>query len=231
MKAMIITLLAALLVPVTNAEALEPFDPAKATRWPGVETVEPEEAGIGRKIEDVPFFQLYGQATSLYKLTGDMGTVIVVRDPDCPVSVRYGPRISKMAHNYSNKGFSFAFIYLNEHLDVNRLQKDAANLRAPAVKIGRGSFAIASALDVKSTGEVFVLDSENHLVYRGAIDDQYGFGYTQDAPTHNYLRNALDARLKNMSIHTPATMAPGCAIDADPKKDDFLPVSPDSALS
>lgn len=104
-------------------------------------------------------------------------------------------------------------------------------MRAPAAKIGRGSFAIANALGVKSTGEVFVLDSENRLVYRGAIDDQYGFGYTQDAPTHNYLRNALDAELHRWPIATPATLAPGCIIDADPQKDDFLPIPADAALS
>lgn len=223
--------LAAVLGMSASVQALEPFDDSQVTRWLGVEIIEPAQAGIGKKIVDVPFFELHGQPSSLHQLKGRKGTVIVVRDPECPVSLRYGPRISAMAGKYSAKGFSFAFIYLNEHLDAARLEKDALGLQASAVKIGKGSFAIAEALGVKSTGDVFVLDGEQRLIYRGAIDDQYGFGYTQDAPTHYYLRNALEAEINHRSVVTPATLAPGCIIDADPEKDDLLPIPPDAALS
>lgn len=215
----------------TSIPALEPYDSSQATNWLGVEVVEPGRAGIGNRISDIPFFELQGQASSLHKLAGSKGMVVVVRDPECPVSKRYGPRIAAMARNYSDKGFSFVFIYLNEHLNADRLEEDARDLQVSGVKIGKGSFAIAQALGVKSTGDVFVLDSEYRLIYRGAIDDQYGFGYTQDAPTHNYLRNALEAELKSWPVVTPATLAPGCIIDADPEKDDLLPIPPDAALS
>lgn len=215
----------------TNIQALEPSSSSQATNWLGVEVIEPQRAGIGTTIVDVPFFELRGHSSSLHKIAGTKGTVIVVRDPECPVSKRYGPRIAAMARYYIGKGFSFAFIYLNEHLDAAELEKDARDLQVSAVKIGKGSFAIAQALGVKSTGDVFVLDSEYRLIYRGAIDDQYGFGYTQDAPTHNYLRNALEAELKSWPVATPATLAPGCIIDADPEKDDLLPIPPDGALS
>lgn len=225
------TLFALLLALGVNAQALEPYKKSQATNWLGVEVVEPQLAGIGAAIADIPFFELRGHSSSLHKIAGPKGTVLVVRDPECPVSRRYGPRISAMANSYSDKGFSFAFIYLNEHLDADRLQKDARDLQVSGIKIGKGSFAIAQALGVRSTGDVFVLDSKQRLIYRGAIDDQYGFGYTQDAPTHNFLRNALEAELKGGSVVTPATLAPGCVIDADPEKDDLLPIPPDAALS
>ncbi len=225
------TLFSVLLASSISLHAIEPIDSEQATNWLGVEVIRPEQAGIGKKIADVPFFELQGQRSSLHRLAGNKGMVVVVRDPECPVSRRYGPRIAAMARNYSDKGFSFVFIYLNEHLNADRLEKDARDLQVSGVKIGKGSFAIAEALGVKSTGDVFVLDREYRLVYRGAIDDQYGFGYTQDAPTHNYLRNALEAELKSWPVATPATLAPGCIIDADPEKDDLLPIPPDAALS
>jgi hypothetical protein len=221
----------ALLASSMSLHAIEPFDSTQATNWLGVEVINPEQAGIGKKIGDVPFFELHGHPSSLHQLSKSKGVVIVVRDPECPVSKRYGPRIAAMARYYIGKGFSFAFIYLNEHLDAAELEKDARDLQVSAAKIGKGSFAIAQALGVKSTGDVFVLDREYRLIYRGAIDDQYGFGYTQDAPTHNYLRNALEAELKSWPVATPATLAPGCIIDADPEKDDLLPIPPDGALS
>lgn len=81
---------------------------------------------------------------------------------------------------------------------------------------------MADELGVKSAGDVFVLDNEHRVRYRGAVDNQYGLGYTRDVPTRHYLRNALDALKEGRKIVTPATAAPGCYIDADPAKDQLI---------
>ena len=215
-----------------SAQALEPWDASRATRWPGVEVIKPEDAQIGKQIGNLPFHDLWGRAVSLHDLAGERGTVVVVRDPKCPVSRRYGPRISQLGQGFVEKGFSFVFIYLNESLKLEALEDDARGLRLPqATMVGKGSFVLAAALGVRSTGDVFVLDDEYRLIYRGAIDDQYGFGYTQEAPTHHYLRNALEAELREWPVPVPATLAPGCQIDADPAKDELLPIPPGAALS
>ncbi len=104
-------------------------------------------------------------------------------------------------------------------LSVPAGAEDARRLAIPGVYVDRGSFALAEALGVKSTGDVFVLDSEYRLRYRGAVDDQFGLGYTRDFPSRHFLRNALDALRDGDEIETPATAAPGCYIDADPAKD------------
>jgi hypothetical protein len=226
------TLLALMIGASWNLQALDPWDDSKATRWLGVEVLRPEEGLIGKQMDDLPFHDLMGKPSSLHKVAGEKGTVVVVRDPRCPVSRRYGPRIAGMGRKFSREGFAFVFIYLNETLDRAALMQDANSLDLPAgVMVGKGSFLLAESLGVKSTGDVFVLDDEQRLIYRGAIDDQYGFGYTQEAPTHYYLRNALEAELKGWPVSTPATLAPGCHIDADPQKDE-LPADPvDGALS
>ncbi|WP_456375897.1 hypothetical protein [Thiolapillus sp.] len=215
-----------------NLPALEPWDESKATRWLGVEIIHPEQGLIGKQLDDLSFHDLWGNSSSLHKVVGKKGAVIVVRDPRCPVSRRYGPRIAAIGKEFSREGFAFVFIYLNETLDRAALMQDANSLDLPeAVMVGKGSFLLAEALGVKSTGDVLVLDNEQRLIYRGAIDDQYGFGYTQDAPTHYYLRNALEAALKGWPVSPAATLAPGCYIDADPEKDDLLPDPPDGTLS
>ena len=173
-----------------------------------------------------------GASHPLYSGQRTRGTVIVVRDPECPVSKRYGPRISSMARHYRDAGFGFVFIYPSETLDAQQRIQDRANLAVPGLYVGKGSFALAEQLGVKSTGEVFVLDAEHRLRYRGAIDDQYGLGYTKDMPTRNYLRNALDAMAQGRTISAPATSAPGCYIDADPAKDQlFHPLPAGQMLS
>lgn len=219
-----------LYLPTAIAWALEPIDSREPTDWLGPEILNPEQAGIGKTLADLEYSHLYGGKGSLYIDQGLVGTVVVVRDPECPVSQRYGPRVAKLARSYTEKGFAFIYIYLNSKLSVNALLDDAKRLHSPGIVVGKGSFKLAASLGVASTGDVFVLNSAHQLVYRGAVDDQYGFGYTRQAPTANYLRNALDAVLNNQSIVEPATSAPGCIIDADPKKDMLFPDIPYDAV-
>ena len=202
------------------------------TIWIGPQVLTPTEVGIGKPIPDLTLQDIDGGQSPLYSGERHKGTVIVVRDPTCPVSIRYGPRIASMAQYYRQAGFGFTFIYPSENLSTQQRHVDRDTLAVPGLYVGKGSFALAEKLGVKSTGEVFILDTEHRLRYRGAIDDQYGLGYTKDTPTRNYLRNALDAMVRNEAIATPATSAPGCYIDADPAKDQlFQPLPAGQMLS
>jgi hypothetical protein len=64
-----------------------------------------------------------------------------------------------------------------------------------------------------TTTDVFVLDSRRTVVYRGAVDDQYGLGYSLDAPRHRYLADAVRAVLNGAVPAVQATEAPGCVLD------------------
>jgi len=194
--------------------------------WLGPQVLDPGEAGVGKQIPDLPVHGIDGRDHSLHLADGRRGTVVVVRDPECPVSRRYGPRITKLASYYTGAGFGFVFIYPNETLSSEQRRKDRQTLGIPGIYVDRGSFSVAEALGVKSTGDVFVLDADFRVQYRGAVDDQYGLGYTRDIPTRHYLRNALDAMRDGREIRTPATAAPGCFIDADPAKDGLIELLP-----
>ena len=67
---------------------------------------------------------------------------------------------------------------------------------------------VARAYDAKTTPDVFVLDSERRLRYRGAPDADY------DDPSANaaWLRAALDAVLAGDSPALPETRPVGCSI-------------------
>lgn len=183
------------------------------------EILDPEKHGIGKAISDVLLESLFGGYASLQDSRGDVGTVIVVRDPECPVSRAYGPRQAQMARDYQARGFNFVVLYLNEELSQLDLVRDASGFDGPALFVKGGQEKLAAQLGVSSTGDVFVLDARQRLRYRGAVDDQYGIGYTRDFATRRLLRNALDALFRGEPVAIPATSAPGCFIDADPAKD------------
>jgi len=197
----------------------------------GPTMLDPEQARIGQIIEDVALHDLNGQTKSLYQLGGRLGTVIVVRDPQCPVSRRYGPRIADLAERFRASGIRFVYIYPSESLRHEQRLVDRRSLATDGFFGDRGSFALANLLGVISTGDTFVLDEKYRLRYRGAVDDQYGLGYTRDIPTRNYLRNALDALSQNEVIEVPATSAPGCYIDADPALDHLFDDLPNGHMA
>ena len=219
-----------LVSPIHSIADHEAVEGRQATVSLGPEELAPEQAGIGKRIPDFALGLIGGGESGLYAGTGSKGTVVVVRDPECPVSRRYGPRIAKLARRFGTAGFGFVFIYLNEELDAARLREDAQALGVSGTFAARGSFALADALGVKSTGEVFVLDAGHRLRFRGAVDDQYGLGYTKDVATRHYLRDAVDALLKGEPVQTPATSAPGCVIDADPEKDRLFQPAADGQM-
>lgn len=212
--------------------AIEPLSDRVPSLTLGPEILDEDEAGIGKAIANVRLEQVDGGVKGLHDLGGSHGTVVIVRDPKCPVSRRYGPRVAALSRAYNGRGFAFVFVYLNERLPVEEMQIDKQRLDAIGAFVTRGGFALAKELGVQSTGDVFVLDVNMRLRFRGAVDDQYGLGYTKDAPTSRYLHNAIDAVLLGRPIAIPAITAPGCYIDADPQKDEQFRSWPiDGAIS
>ena len=65
------------------------------------------------------------------------------------------------------------------------------------------------SLDATTTTEALVLDASRTLVCRGAVDDQYGFGYSLKTPRKRYLADAINAVLKRKTPDVQATIAPG----------------------
>lgn len=227
--------LAAILV--TTASTVPAAEPAEiyppSGRVPvvhlGPRMLDPVEHRIGTEVGDLELTGIDGKQHRLYETESEHGTVVIVRDPECPVSKRYGPRIKRMATQYEG-AFRFVFIYPNVDLTAEQRAEDARMLGVQGIYAQRGSFALAEALGVNSTGDVFVLDDQHRLRYRGAVDDQYGLGYTRDVPTTHYLRNALDEMREHRPVGVPATSAPGCYIDADPNMDRQIPLVPGDHL-
>ena len=77
--------------------------------------------------------------------------------------------------------------------------------------------AAARALEADNTPEVFVLDGDFHLRYRGRIDNKYANRLKQHQATKEDLKQALGEILSGRPVAEPATKAVGCTIDRDAK--------------
>jgi hypothetical protein len=131
----------------------------------------------------------------------------------CPVSKRYLPEIAKLQQEFAKAQLPVVLInpFPSEKESAIRSQLAAQPLSAIYVHDQTKSFA--AALAAKTTTEVFLIDRKRTLVYRGALDDQYGINYNLDAPRHRYLLEAIDALGRNESPAISATAAPGCELE------------------
>jgi mono/diheme cytochrome c family protein/thiol-disulfide isomerase/thioredoxin len=194
-----------------QAPAITAEDVKKVTSGP--EMLKPGEVGIGRMIDDVKFRTLDGKELSLGSFKDRKGLVIVMTSATCPVSKRYLPSVAKLAAELKDQGLGLLLVnaLVSEKPEDIRSQLAAAGVTAPYVHDTEKKLSLA--LGARTTTEVFLIDPARTLVYRGALDDQYGINYNLDAPKHSYLRDALAALLRGEKPFVQATAAPGCELD------------------
>lgn len=207
---------ALLLAPASAAFAQGDAPPAaEGTLAPAefADVLEPSKWGIGQVVPDLAFTDLDGKGGKLSDYAARSALVIVVRDVGCPVSKRYGLRTSEIERELAAK--NVAFLYLNPTIDDS-----VEECRAEVAEYGfAGRYArdhegrFGWHLRVRSTGDVFVLDPQRRLRFRGAIDDQIGRGASKAEPTRHYLKDAVAALLAGERIEQPALSAPGCLLE------------------
>ena len=170
---------------------------------------------MGRKIPDLAFEDLQGQLGRLSLLSEKRPVVILITGTGCPLCKRYAPSLAKLEQDYSERGVRFLFVNPNKAEKMARITKAVETHRFKGPYVRDTEQSIIRSLQAKTTTEAFVLDSARTLVYRGAVDDQYGFGYALNAPRKTYLRDALDAVLAGEAPTVAATSAPGCELWID----------------
>ncbi len=178
--------------------------------------ISPAEHGIGRRVPDLELTDIHGTKLNLGGFKQNRGLVIAFTSTTCPVSRRYLPALSRLEKRFGEQGIKFLFV---DPISSDTLTDIEATLRgnglsAPIVHDTKGE--VVTALSAESTTEVFVLDSASTLVYRGAVDDQYGLSHSLSEPRSTYLADALEALLAGQPLQIAATSAPGCALRVQP---------------
>ena len=179
----------------------------------GPRTLPPAEYGVGEWVPDLTVRDVEGKQQPLSAWQGGQPLVLALINPTCPVSKRYLPTLAALQKEYAGRGVRVLPVALGT--------EPAAEVRAALAAAGLGSeclwdeapHALARALHATAATDCVVLDRARTLIYRGAVDDQYGLGYSQEAPRRRYLVEALEAHLAGQVPAVTATEAPGCVLE------------------
>ena len=160
-----------------------------------------------------PDFELADTAGQTHSPDGSPATVVVFTCNHCPYALAWHDRLMAAARDYARRGVRFLAINSNDSGRYPRDSYEAMKRRVaeeqwPVPYLHDDSQQVARAYGAKTTPDVFLLDGERRLRYRGAPDSDY-----QD-PGQNaaWLREALDAVLEGREPERPETRPIGCSI-------------------
>ena len=138
-------------------------------------------------------------------------TVVVFTCNHCPYALGWHERLLQVARDY--EGVTFLAINPN---DAERYPADSYEAMKERVQADGGwpmpylrdeAQDVARAYDAKTTPDVFLLDADLRLRYRGAPDEDYRAELRAD-----WLRDALDAVLAGGEPAQPETKPVGCSV-------------------
>jgi peroxiredoxin len=168
---------------------------------------------IGAQAPDFQLPDTDGTVWSGRAENGVTATVVVFTCNHCPYALAWHERIAQAARDYAERGVRFLAVNPN---DATRYPSDSLEAMKQRVRtepwpmpyLRDESQEVARAYDAKTTPDVFVLDAQGRLVYRGAPDGDY------DDPAENaaWLREALDAALAGGQPARSETRPVGCSI-------------------
>ena len=141
-------------------------------------------------------------------------TVVVFTCNHCPYALAWHDRLIEVAGDYRDRGVKMLMINPN---DADRYPRDSVD--AMRERVARGELdgvpylvdadsAVARAYGAKTTPDVFVLDDQLRVRYRGAPDASHAEPDLRAA----WLRGALDAVLEGREPDPAETTPVGCSI-------------------
>jgi thiol-disulfide isomerase/thioredoxin len=139
-------------------------------------------------------------------------TVVAFTAVGCPITKLLAPRLGRLEREYREKGVRFLGVDPNIQDGRDEIATFAKDAQVDFPILLDPQHVVTDRLGVTRTTEVFVLDAEFHLLYRGAVDDQYSVGAQKPAPQNDFLVDAIESGLAGETIGTPRTDAPGCLI-------------------
>ncbi len=166
-----------------------------------------EDFEIGATIGNFSLPATDGKTYSFNELKGKNGAVVIFLSAQCPVVKAYIERINQVAADYKSRGINFIGVNSNATESLEWVTSDTAENFTFPMLIDKGN-VLADKLGATVTPETYYFNSDNVLLYHGAIDNDKS-GKNIKA---TYLRTDFDSALSGKPIERTKALAFGCSI-------------------
>jgi peroxiredoxin len=168
---------------------------------------------IGAEAPDFSLPDTEGRRWSVAHYDGAPATVVVFTCNHCPYALAWHDRIVQLARDYAARGVRVVAVNSNDSVrypvDSLEAMRDRVSREDwPMPYLRDDTQEVAREYGASVTPDVFVLDADGRLRYRGAPDADY------DKPQERaeWLREALDEVLAGAIVSRPETKPVGCSI-------------------
>ena len=160
-----------------------------------------------------------GQQTGVEPGVGQPITAVCFLGTECPMARVYAVQLNALQQEFAHRGVRIVGVMSNRQDTLEDIAEYAEQLQTafPLVRDDRNE--IADRYGAQRTPEVFLLDAQLKLRYRGRIDDRLAPGITRAEASRHDLRIAIEELLAGKSVSIPATTALGCIIGRVPRSD------------
>src|SRR4029079_5514840 len=177
-------------------------------------SVDPLPIGATLPHPDKKMKDVAGMEVSFRDATNTKGLLVMFSCNTCPVVQAYQSRTIEIC-NYA-KSRDIGVILLNSN-EASRGDGDSFNDMKDYASAQRYNWpyvvdensVMANAFGATRTPECFLFNSENKLVYHGAIDDNQN---GPDEVTRKHLKIAMDEMLQGRDVQVKTTRSVGCTI-------------------
>jgi peroxiredoxin len=159
--------------------------------------------------QPVPDFELPDMDGKLYRLSDYRGKIVIVNfwSCECPHSERTdGTIMSKLTHWGADVVMLTIAANRNESAGA---VKEAGKMRGLPVVLLDADCRVADLFEAQATPHVFIVDREQILRYRGAVDN---VTFRQRAAIRFFLDEAVESLMDGRLPNPAETLAYGCAI-------------------
>lgn len=146
-------------------------------------------------------------------LRGRRATAVVFWSNQCLWIDRYEARMQALSADLNAEGVAFVLVNANDATAFAGESRTASAERARGYDQMRylrdENATLARELGATRTPHAFLFDAQGQLVYKGAVDDSPG---NPDAVETPYLREAIQAMLRDAPVPEPETRPFGCML-------------------
>jgi peroxiredoxin len=150
-------------------------------------------------LRSIPEFELtdqLGATHTLDRYADNEFVVFYVQGVGCPIARIALPNYREVRDEYSDKNIEFVMFNSNIQDDARRIAKEADEFGIDFPIMKDEGQALAKALGVERTAEVFIVNPRTkEVLYRGPINDQLGYETQRNNASEHYLKDALDTVL------------------------------------
>jgi peroxiredoxin len=156
-------------------------------------------------LRSIPEFELSDQGGKTHTLADYADRdllVLYVQGVGCPIARIAVPSYREVRAEFESKNVAFMMFNSNIQDNIPRIAREVDEFGIDFTVLKDEGQALAKALGVERTAEVFVVDPKSREVfYRGPINDKLGYETQKNTASAHYLKDALNTVLAGGKVN------------------------------